>query len=161
MDEVHRHPAHVEFWDLVKGNRMKESTRYNVEDSVKTTPRGKSSRLHPDLLSREEARESYIDLPIQPPYAAHLANLSYDTTEDDIREFFVDCQKPKVRMYVDNLARKPGTSAYVYFASQRDLRKLFSDTYDNCSLKGNGLIISIARPRKLPLCTCQSLPELR
>ena len=117
MREVHRYPQPVMYWDVGKEDRVKAYARYDLEDSVKTTPRSK------------KARENYVDLPIQPPYTAHLANLSFDTNEKDIVEFFKDLQITQARIVLDNPATAPERSAYVDFATQHDLRKLFSDSY--------------------------------
>ena len=151
MNEVHRHPKHTDNWDVGEGNRVKKSSRHNLEDSVKTTPRGKSAQLYPDQG----------EFPTRPPYTAHLTNLSIDTTERDIREFFEDLQIAKLGTIMDDKVRRLGRSAFVDFATQLELRKLFSDSYDNRCLKGNRLIISIAKPRKLSWCPCHSCCEPR
>ena len=160
LREVHSYPKHAEYWDVAKQSRLKESARSNLGDSVKTTPRSKSSRLYPDLFSREEARENYIDRPIFPPYTAHLANLSFDTTEADIRKFFKDLHITEVLIDLDSQLRNSEHSAYVDFVTQYDLRVLLSDTYDTCRVKGNELIISVVKPCKLSRCFYRSCSEL-
>ncbi len=98
-----------------------------------------------------ERRDGYyvreeLPLPSQPPYTAHLANLSFDATQDDINEFFKDCQVTNVRIVEDKMDRKPKGFGYVEFATLDGLKAALALSGSN--LSGRQVRISVAEPRK-------------
>ncbi|KAF4301650.1 hypothetical protein GTA08_BOTSDO14302 [Botryosphaeria dothidea] len=64
-----------------------------------------------------------LPLPTRPPYTAHLGNLSFDATEGDIQDFFLDCDVTSVRIVEDKLDRKPKGFGYVEFGTLDGLKK--------------------------------------
>ncbi len=101
------------------------------------------------LLDRRDGyppREQ-LPLPTEPPYTAHLGNMSFDTTEGEVSEFFKDCQVTKVRIVEDKMDRKPKGFGYVEFATLDGLKKALS--YAGSSLAGRTIRVSVADPRKL------------
>lgn len=53
------------------------------EEGFSRGPRGDDDR--PRYASRPPA-----ELPTEPPFTAHIANLSFDATEEDLADFFKD-----------------------------------------------------------------------
>ena len=118
-----------------------------------------ASQVIPSLLatnstltdSPKERRDPYVSrdqlpLPTQPPFTAHLANLSFDAMQGDIEQFFQDCQVTSVRIVEDKLDRKPKGFGYVEFATQDGLKTAL--TLSGTSLAGRQVRISIAEPRE-------------
>lgn len=96
--------------------------------------------------SREE-----LPLPTEPPYTAHIGNMSFDTTEGEVSDFFKDCQVTKVRIVEDKLDRKPKGFGYVEFATLDGLKKALS--FAGSSLAGRTIRVSVADPREcIPQC---------
>jgi RNA recognition motif. (a.k.a. RRM, RBD, or RNP domain) len=87
-----------------------------------------------------------LPLPTEPPYTAHIGNMSFDTTEGEISDFFKDCEVTKVRIVEDKMDRKPKGFGYVEFASLDGLKKALS--YAGSNLAGRTIRVSIAEPRK-------------
>ncbi len=87
-----------------------------------------------------------LPLPTEPPYTAHLGNMSFDTTEGEVSDFFKDCQVTKVRIVEDKMDRKPKGFGYVEFATLDGLKKALS--YAGSSLAGRTIRVSVADPRK-------------
>ncbi|RMZ87922.1 hypothetical protein DV736_g4851, partial [Chaetothyriales sp. CBS 134916] len=87
-----------------------------------------------------------LPLPTQPPFTAHLANLSFDATNADIEQFFQDCSVTNVRIVEDKLDRKPKGFGYVEFATQDGLKTAL--TLSGSSLAGRQVRISVAEPPK-------------
>lgn len=87
-----------------------------------------------------------LPLPTEPPYTAHLGNMSFDTTEAEVSDFFKDCQVTKVRIVEDKMDRKPKGFGYVEFASLDGLKKALS--YAGSSLAGRTIRVSVADPPK-------------
>lgn len=87
-----------------------------------------------------------LPLPNEPPYTAHLGNMSFDTTEGEVSDFFKDCQVTKVRIVEDKMDRKPKGFGYVEFATLDGLKKALS--YAGSSLAGRTIRVSVADPRK-------------
>jgi translation initiation factor 4B len=98
-----------------------------------------------------ERRDTYatreqLPLPTQPPYTAHLANLSFDATQGDISDFFRDCEVTNVRIVEDKMDRKPKGFGYVEFATLDGLKAALD--LSNSNLAGRSVRISVAEPRK-------------
>ena len=86
-----------------------------------------------------------LPLPSKPPYTAHLGNLSYDSTEGDIQDFFTGCAVSSVRIVEDRQAGRPKGFAYVEFSTLEGLKKALE--LDNTPFSGRTLRISVADPR--------------
>ncbi|EXJ84347.1 hypothetical protein A1O3_05014 [Capronia epimyces CBS 606.96] len=91
--------------------------------------------------SREE-----LPLPTQPPFTAHLANLSFDATQTDVNDFFAECQVTNVRIVEDKLDRKPKGFGYVEFATLDGLKAALGLSGNN--LAGRQVRVSVAEPPK-------------
>ncbi|KAJ9268833.1 hypothetical protein DTO212C5_5034 [Paecilomyces variotii] len=87
-----------------------------------------------------------LPLPTQPPYTAHLGNLSFDATQGDITDLFADCEVTNVRIVEDKLTRTPKGFGYVEFASVEGLKKAL--TYSGTSFQGRAIRVSVADPPK-------------
>jgi hypothetical protein len=101
-----------------------------------------------------ERRDGYyvreeLPMPTQPPYTAHLANLSFDATQDDINDFFKDCQVTNVRIVEDKMDRKPKGFGYVEFATVDGLKAALALSGSN--LSGRQVRVSVAEPRKFSI----------
>ncbi|KIW39253.1 hypothetical protein, variant [Exophiala oligosperma] len=98
-----------------------------------------------------ERRDTYatreqLPLPTQPPYTAHLANLSFDATQGDVSDFFRDCEVTNVRIVEDKMDRKPKGFGYVEFATLDGLKAALDLSGSN--LAGRSVRISVAEPPK-------------
>lgn len=88
-----------------------------------------------------------LPLPTQPPYTAHLGNLSFDATQADISDLFADCEVTNVRIVEDKLTRTPKGFGYVEFASVEGLKKAL--TYSSTTFQGRAIRVSVADPRTI------------
>ncbi|KAH0834563.1 translation initiation factor 4B [Fonsecaea pedrosoi] len=100
---------------------------------------------YPDRRDTYPAREQ-LPLPTQPPYTAHLANLSFDATQGDVNDFFRDCQVTNVRIVEDKQDRKPKGFGYVEFATLDGLKAALALSGNN--LAGRQVRVSVAEPPK-------------
>ncbi|KMU81471.1 translation initiation factor eIF4B [Coccidioides immitis RMSCC 3703] len=98
-----------------------------------------------DHGDRGYAREE-LPLPTQPPYTAHIGNLSFDASQADISELFEACEVTSVRIVEDKLTRAPKGFGYVEFATLDGLKKAL--TYQGTSLQGRNIRVSVAEPPK-------------
>jgi len=87
-----------------------------------------------------------LPLPTEPPYTAHLANLSFDATQGDISDFFGDCEVTNVRIVEDKMDRKPKGFGYVEFGTLDGLKNALALSGSN--LAGRSVRISVAEPPK-------------
>lgn len=87
-----------------------------------------------------------LPFPTQPPYTAHLANLSFDVTQDDVQNFFTGCDVSNVRIVEDRMDRKPKGFGYVEFNTPDGLRSALALSGSN--LAGRQVRISVADPPK-------------
>jgi hypothetical protein len=114
------------------------------------------------LTTSTDRRDGYppreqLPLPTQPPYTAHLANLSFDATQADVNDFFGDCQVTNVRIVEDKLDRKPKGFGYVEFATLDGLKAALALSGNN--LAGRQVRVSVAEPRKfVQICIACELP---
>ncbi|GAD97760.1 predicted protein, partial [Paecilomyces variotii No. 5] len=92
------------------------------------------------------APRAELPLPTQPPYTAHLGNLSFDATQGDITDLFADCEVTNVRVVEDKLTRTPKGFGYVEFASVEGLKKAL--TYSGTTFQGRAIRVSVADPPK-------------
>lgn len=84
-------------------------------------------------------------MPTQPPYTAHIGNMSFDATQDDIAEVFAGCQVTSVRIVEDKLTQQPKGFGYVEFSAPDGLKKALA--FQGASVKGRNIRVSIAEPR--------------
>lgn len=122
---------------------------YNGKISL---PRTSSRKPNLELVDRRDAyppREQ-LPLPTEPPYTAHIGNMSFDTTEGEVSNFFQECQPTKVRIVEDKVDRKPKGFGYVEFATLDGLKKALS--YAGSNLAGRTIKVSVADPRKQTEC---------
>ncbi|OKL58190.1 hypothetical protein UA08_06650 [Talaromyces atroroseus] len=102
---------------------------------------GFNDRERPAFSSRPE-----LPLPTEPPYTAHIGNLSFDATSTDVSQLFADCEVTNVRIVEDKLNRSPKGFGYVEFASVEGLKKAL--TFSGTTLQGRAIRVSIAEPPK-------------
>jgi len=104
------------------------------------------------LTTSTERRDAYppreqLPLPTQPPYTAHIANLSFDATQGDVNDFFRECQVTNVRIVEDRLDHKPKGFGYVEFGTLEGLKSALA--LSGNTLAGRQVRVSVAEPRKL------------
>ncbi|KAL4807615.1 hypothetical protein BDV18DRAFT_135672 [Aspergillus unguis] len=100
----------------------------------------------PTFNERGFAMREPLPLPTEPPYTAHIGNLSFDATSDDISELFAECGVTNVRVVEDKLTRAPKGFGYVEFETVDGLKKALD--FSGASLQGRAIRISIAEPPK-------------
>ncbi|OJI99191.1 hypothetical protein ASPVEDRAFT_38660 [Aspergillus versicolor CBS 583.65] len=100
----------------------------------------------PTFNERGFAMREPLPLPTEPPYTAHIGNLSFDATDADISELFVDCGVTNVRIVEDKLTGSPKGFGYVEFETVDGLKKALD--FSGSSLQGRAIRISIAEPPK-------------
>ncbi|KAL4931994.1 translation initiation factor 4B [Aspergillus undulatus] len=100
----------------------------------------------PSFNDRGFAMREPLPLPTEPPYTAHIGNLSFDATAADISELFVDCGVTNVRIVEDKLTKAPKGFGYVEFETVDGLKKALD--FSGASLQGRAIRISIAEPPK-------------
>jgi RNA recognition motif-containing protein len=86
-----------------------------------------------------------LPMPTQPPYTAHIGNLSFDATSEDVSDLFVDCEVTSVRIVEDKLTRTPKGFGYVEFGSVEGLKKALA--FQGTQMKGRNIRVSVAEPR--------------
>ncbi|RWA07901.1 hypothetical protein EKO27_g7208 [Xylaria grammica] len=92
-------------------------------------------------------RDSFpTQLPTKPPYTAHLGNLSYEATSENVTDFFSDCEITSVRIIEDRIEQRPKGFAYAEFATVDGLKKAL--TLDGSSFQGRTIKVRIADPPK-------------
>ncbi|PGH10504.1 hypothetical protein AJ79_05432 [Helicocarpus griseus UAMH5409] len=102
---------------------------------------GGVERDHRGYAIREE-----LPLPTQPPYTAHIGNLSFEATQADISDLFAECEVTNVRVVEDKMTRAPKGFGYVEFATLDGLKKAL--TFQGTPLQGRNIRVSVAEPPK-------------
>ncbi|KAF4200027.1 hypothetical protein CNMCM8927_004154 [Aspergillus lentulus] len=87
-----------------------------------------------------------LPLPTQPPYTAHVGNLSFEATSADINDLFAGCGVTNVRIVEDKLTRSPKGFGYVEFETVDGLKKALD--LSGTTLQGRAIRVSIAEPPK-------------
>lgn len=98
---------------------------------------------------RDYAQREQLPLPTGPPFTAHLANLSFDANEDDVNQFFHECQVKEVRIVRDRMDDKPKGFGYVTFETLEGLKTALN--ISGGTLAGRPVRVSVAEPRKSPV----------
>ncbi|PGH03661.1 translation initiation factor 4B [Blastomyces parvus] len=102
---------------------------------------GGFERDHRGYAIREE-----LPMPTQPPYTAHIGNLSFEATQGDIADLFAECEVTNVRVVEDKITRAPKGFGYVEFATVEGLKKAL--TFQGTPLQGRNIRVSVAEPPK-------------
>ncbi|KAF3914963.1 hypothetical protein ABW20_dc0110269 [Dactylellina cionopaga] len=92
------------------------------------------------------SRRPDLPLPTKPPYTAHVGNLSFDATEDDISMYFAECSISSVRLVRDRMGDRPKGFGYVEFETLDGLKKALE--LNNGQLAGRNVRVSVADPPK-------------
>ncbi|PYI21050.1 translation initiation factor 4B [Aspergillus violaceofuscus CBS 115571] len=87
-----------------------------------------------------------LPLPTQPPYTAHVGNLSFDAASADISDLFAECGVTNVRVVEDKLTKAPKGFGYVEFETVDGLKKALD--LSGATLQGRAIRVSIAEPPK-------------
>ncbi|KAI5306789.1 hypothetical protein KEM56_007126 [Ascosphaera pollenicola] len=86
-----------------------------------------------------------LPLPTVPPYTAHIGNLSFESTSNDVESFFAECGTTSVRVVDDKLTGSSKGFGYVEFHDVEGLKKAL--TLSGTSLQGRNIRVSVAEPR--------------
>ncbi|KAJ5102125.1 hypothetical protein NUU61_004347 [Penicillium alfredii] len=97
-----------------------------------------------------------LALPTQPPFTAHVGNLSFEATEDDIADLFAGCGVTNVRIVEDKLTKSPKGFGYVEFETVDGLQKALD--LSGSTLQGRSIRTSVAEPR---YSAKESRPDMR
>ncbi|RUS31719.1 hypothetical protein BC938DRAFT_477220 [Jimgerdemannia flammicorona] len=84
-----------------------------------------------------------LELPTVPPFTAHVANLPFDTTDDDLGGFFDGLKISKIRIVKDH-DEKPKGFGYVEFEDQESLKNAL--TLSGEQFNSRQIRINIAEP---------------
>lgn len=95
---------------------------------------------------RSFAPRAPVDLPTQPPYTAHVANLSFDATDDDLTDLFSNLKISKIRLVKDRETERSKGFGYVEFEDVESLKGALELSGE--SVQGRNIRVNIAEPRK-------------
>lgn len=95
---------------------------------------------------RSFAPRAPVDLPTQPPYTAHVANLSFDATDDDLSDLFNNLKISKIRLVKDRETERSKGFGYVEFEDIESLKGALELSGE--SVQGRSIRVNIAEPRK-------------
>ncbi|CAG8806904.1 14080_t:CDS:2, partial [Racocetra persica] len=121
-------------------------------DRNRMYPTGKTSSRDSRYESRESTRDSRFmsrperapqPLPTSPPYTAHLGNLPFDLTEQDVESFFRNSKIITIRILRDR-DDKPKGFGYVEFEDVESLTKALQLSGE--SLGNRPIRVSVAEP---------------
>ena len=78
----------------------------------------------------------------------YVGNLSYNVTEDDLRQLFAQAGEIKeVSLIMDRDTRRPKGFGFVEMTTQADAQKAI-EMFNNYDLDGRPLTVNLARPRE-------------
>lgn len=87
-----------------------------------------------------------LDLPTEPPFTAHIGNLSFEATAADVTDLFADCGVTNVRIVEDRQTNTPKGFGYIEFETVAGLQKALD--LSGTTLMGRTIRTSVADPRK-------------
>lgn len=88
-----------------------------------------------------------LPLPTVPPFTAFIGNLTFETEDAELRDFFSDIAPTSVRLVKDPGTGKSKGFGYVEFGSQADLKAALDRSGAN--LAGRGIRVNVAEAREL------------
>lgn len=118
---------------------------------------GCSPCLTGEREDRYPPRET-LPVPDKPPYTAHIGNLSYESTEAEIAEFFASCEVANVRLVRDRMEDRPKGFGYVEFSTREGL--IAALELNGLNLSGRNIRINVAEPRTLSYTLASFLNHL-
>ncbi|KAK2753173.1 hypothetical protein FQN54_007999 [Arachnomyces sp. PD_36] len=122
------------------------TTGYGGERRAFSSNAGFGSALGGDRERGGYSVREQLPLPTQPPYTAHIGNLSFEATSTDISDLFADCEVTNVRVVEDKMTRSPKGFGYVEFGSLDGLKKALE--FSGTALQGRNIRVSVAEPPK-------------
>ncbi|BCR90472.1 translation initiation factor 4B [Aspergillus chevalieri] len=110
------------------------------------TPSASATGFNGYPAERPFATREPLPLPTQPPYTAHIGNLSFDATAADVEDLFAGCDVTNVRIVEDKMTKSPKGFGYVEFDNVDGLKKALD--LSGATLQGRSIRVSIAEPPK-------------
>ena len=92
----------------------------------------------------ERSPRAPVDLPTQPPYTAHIANLSFESTEDDLSDLFSNLKINKIRLLRDRETERSKGFGYIEFEDLDSLKGALALSGE--SVQGRTIRVNIAEP---------------
>lgn len=89
-----------------------------------------------------------VPIPDKPPYTAHIGNLNFEITTQEVSDFFEECGVKIVRLVRDKVNDHPKGFGYVEFNTKEGL--IAATKLNGVQVFGRNIRISIARPPKQP-----------
>lgn len=93
---------------------------------------------------RSFAPRAPVELPTQPPYTAHIANLSFDSSEDDLTDLFAGLAVSKMRLMRDRETDRSKGFGYIEFEDLESLKRALELNGEN--VQGRSIRVNIAEP---------------
>ncbi|GAA5808440.1 hypothetical protein MFLAVUS_001831 [Mucor flavus] len=93
---------------------------------------------------RSFAPRAPVELPTQPPYTAHIANLSFDSSEDDLTDLFAGLSVNKMRLMRDRETDRSKGFGYIEFDDLESLKRALELNGEN--VQGRSIRVNIAEP---------------
>ncbi|KAI8375272.1 hypothetical protein EDC96DRAFT_496653 [Choanephora cucurbitarum] len=85
-----------------------------------------------------------VELPTSPPFTAHVANLSFESTEDDLGELFSNLKITNIRLVRDRESERSKGFGYVEFDDLDSLKGALELSGEN--VQGRSIRVNIAEP---------------
>ncbi|ORY98094.1 hypothetical protein BCR43DRAFT_490865 [Syncephalastrum racemosum] len=94
--------------------------------------------------SERFAPRAPVELPTEPPFTCHVANLSFDANEDDLADFFAQTKIANIRILRDRDEQRSKGFGYVEFEDLDSLKAALELSGE--SLQGRTIRVSVAEP---------------
>ncbi|KAF7730202.1 hypothetical protein EC973_002810 [Apophysomyces ossiformis] len=151
MEDLPSAPSAKESSDHFRGSGHRGFDRDVDLDSL---PRGPARNREGGRFESQDrgfaSRERFpprapVDLPTEPPFTAHVANLSFDATEDDIASLFGSLNVTNIRILRDHEEKSKGF-CFVEFGDVESLKQALE--LNGESFQRRSIRIKVAEPLK-------------
>ncbi|KAI8971068.1 hypothetical protein BDB01DRAFT_812632 [Pilobolus umbonatus] len=93
---------------------------------------------------RSFAPRTPVELPTEPPFTAHVANLSFNFTEEDLADLFGNMKIANIRLLRDRATERSKGFGYVEFQDLDSLKGALELSGEN--VQGRNIRVSVAEP---------------
>ncbi|OMJ15211.1 putative RNA-binding protein [Smittium culicis] len=95
-----------------------------IDQQIPKKQKTKCETVAPEIEQNEEETETNLDeAPKKQRYLVFIGNLSYDTTQEQVREFFKATRPISIRLITDKITKRPKGFGFMEFDSPVFLKK--------------------------------------
>jgi len=134
----HKGPGPADRYRPPKGGRP-------IRNNIQPKDNNNEGQPYPSEPRSPRGEKEKVPVPNEPPFTAFVGNLSFDVTQQDLHDYFVDLGPVQIKLMKDEEG-KPKGYAYIEFGTKAGLEKALRA--NSTEFLGRNLNMDVAKPSR-------------